>query len=339
MPILSSATVASAATAALAGTQNAGYPAMPNGAWPVMLTPFTQDNRVDWAAYDQLIDFYLNAGVAGLFSVCLSSELYCLSFEERIELAKAARRRAKGRVPVIAVGLAQKSHNLGDIADAVQKMAETGVEAVVCLTNNFCAQSDGEDVWMSQVEKVLEQVDASIALGIYECPLPYARNISPKALAWLAGTGRFILTKDTCCNLETIRRKISGLHGSALRFYNADARTLFDSMRDGGNGYSGIAANFYPHLFSWMCAHHGEPGELAGQLSGFFNDSNALIHQKYMQAAKVYLHRGGLSIGPRTRVAEHEFPAETLAMLDALRREVEVWEARLGIENPFALAR
>ncbi len=322
-------------TARAAGT----LPDMPNGAWPVMITPFTQDNQIDWAAYDQLIDFYMASGVSGLFSVCLSSELYCLSKQERVDLAKVAVRRADARVPVIAVGVADNTHEPSAIAEAVKEMAGTGVDAVVCLTNNFCAQADNEQQWLAQVEKFLEKADPSIPLGIYECPLPYARNISADALGWLAKTGRFVLTKDTCCRQDDIRAKVAAVRGSALRFYNADSCTLLDSMRHGGHGYSGIAANFMPHLFSWMCARHAEKPELADELSAFFKHGNHTIHQRYMQSAKIYLNRAGLKIGPRTRVAEHDFTPEALALLDALRAEVEQWERTLGIENPFALLR
>lgn len=313
--------------------------ACPMGAWPVMLTPFTQDNQVDWSAYEQLIDFYLASNVTGLFSVCLSSELYCLNETERIDLAKAAVHRAGARVPVIAVGVALDSNNPDDIAESVKKMAETGVDAVVCLTNNFCTKDEDEALWMNRVEQFLEKTDPSIALGIYECPVPYARNISPKALGWLAQTGRFVLTKDTCCQQEDIRAKIANVDGTALSFYNADARTLLDSLRHGGNGYSGIAANFMPQLFSWMCANYAQKPDVADKLDAFFNESNHAVHQRYMQAAKVYLGRAGLKIGTRTRVAEHEFSTEALALLDGLRADIEKWERELGIENPFTRVR
>ena len=55
----------------------------PNGVWPVMLTPFTEEGRIDHPALKRLVDFYIENGVAGLFAVCQRSELFFLSIEER----------------------------------------------------------------------------------------------------------------------------------------------------------------------------------------------------------------------------------------------------------------
>lgn len=70
------------------------------GVWPVMLTPFRDDGTMDWSGLDALIEWYVSAGATGLFAVCLSSEMYKLTPEERVRLAKHVVQRAAGRVPV-----------------------------------------------------------------------------------------------------------------------------------------------------------------------------------------------------------------------------------------------
>ena len=59
-----------------------------NGVWPVMITPFTEDNKIDYVAVQGIIDWYADHGVTGIFAVCQSSEMFFLSKEERLELAK-----------------------------------------------------------------------------------------------------------------------------------------------------------------------------------------------------------------------------------------------------------
>ena len=39
----------------------------PNGVYPVMLTPFTEDNKVDYKSLGRLVDWYIEKGVAGFF--------------------------------------------------------------------------------------------------------------------------------------------------------------------------------------------------------------------------------------------------------------------------------
>eukprot|EP01034_Spumella_vulgaris_P003201 gene3201-4132_t len=48
---------------------------LPQGFIPVMLTPFLKTGAVDYEGLKTLTEFYLNAGSAGLFATCLSSEM------------------------------------------------------------------------------------------------------------------------------------------------------------------------------------------------------------------------------------------------------------------------
>ncbi|MBS1934681.1 MAG: dihydrodipicolinate synthase family protein, partial [Bacteroidetes bacterium] len=51
---------------------------------PVMITPFDHKMDVDLNALSSLTDFYLAAGVDGLFANCLSSEMFSITEDERL---------------------------------------------------------------------------------------------------------------------------------------------------------------------------------------------------------------------------------------------------------------
>src|SRR5690349_24992629 len=74
----------------------------PAGVWPPMLTPFGADGAIDWAGVDRLTEWYIDAGVAGLFAVAQSSEMFALDDAERLALALRVVQRANGRVPALA---------------------------------------------------------------------------------------------------------------------------------------------------------------------------------------------------------------------------------------------
>ena len=76
----------------------------PGGVWPVMLTPFTEENQVDYPALKELVEWYIKNGVDGLFAVCQSSEMFKLTLKERVTAAAKVKEYAAGRVPVIASG-------------------------------------------------------------------------------------------------------------------------------------------------------------------------------------------------------------------------------------------
>jgi len=85
-------------------SENTMSTTLPTGSWPVMLTPFLEDQSIDWHGVDALTDWYIANGSAGLFAVCLSSEMYQLTDDERTALATRVVRHAAGRVPVVATG-------------------------------------------------------------------------------------------------------------------------------------------------------------------------------------------------------------------------------------------
>ncbi len=157
-----------------------------DGVWPTMVTPFTDDNRLELRAIPPFVDWLVERGVAGLFAVCQSSEMFFLSRNERLDLARAVVRAAGGRVPVIASGHVADSE--GDQLEEARAMAGTGIDALVLLTNRFAAAGEPDDVWLRKLERFLDALPDDIPLGFYECPHPYKRLLTPELARWCAAT-------------------------------------------------------------------------------------------------------------------------------------------------------
>ena len=101
----------------------------PNGVYPTMITPFTDDNKIDYNAVEQLIQWYADRGVAGIFAICQSSEIFFLSFEEKLELLKFIVDKAPKGVSIIASG-----HTADDIETQIEEAkAICGGNRRLCL--------------------------------------------------------------------------------------------------------------------------------------------------------------------------------------------------------------
>ena len=48
---------------------------IPNGVYPTMITPYTDDNKLDFGAVEALLQWYDHNGIQGVFAVCQSSEM------------------------------------------------------------------------------------------------------------------------------------------------------------------------------------------------------------------------------------------------------------------------
>lgn len=270
----------------------------PTGVWPVMLTPFTVDNQIDFVALEKLVNWYIDAGVSGLFAVCQSSEMFFLSLEERVALSSAVVKCTAGRVPVISSG--QLSTNLEEQIKEVNAIAATGADAVILLSNQFASPEESDDIWWDNLSLLLNRIDPAIKLGFYECPYPYKRVISPALLQRCANTKRFFIMKDTCCDENLIEEKLAAIYGTNLSLFNANTATLLDSLRKGCCGYSGIMANFHPDLYVWLCKFFQKYPRQAEILQGILTMCSYIEKQLYPVNAKYALSLRGL-MGIETR--------------------------------------
>lgn len=257
----------------------------PGGAWPVMLTPFTEDNRVDYDGLGALIEWYIANGVSGMFAVCQSSEMFFLSLEERAGIARFCVEKAAGRVPVIASG--HISDSLDDQVEELNEMAKTGVDAVILITNRLAAQDESDDVWLENLNKVLDRIPKDVKLGFYECPYPYKRVLSRSVTEEVAKTGRFYFLKDTSCDIDNIDAKLQASKGTNLKIYNANTATLLESLQHGAAGYSGVMCNTQCRLYDYFTAHWQDAG--AQELSDFLTVTSWMEHEYYPVNAKYYL--------------------------------------------------
>ena len=279
----------------------------PGGVWPVMLTPFTEDNQVDYPALKELVEWYIRNGVDGLFAVCQSSEMFKLSLEERIGITAKVKEFASGRVPLIASG-----HISDSVEEQIQELklvAETGVDAVIMITNRMAAEEESDEVWISNTQKILDALPSNIQFGLYECPYPYKRVMSKKVTEWCASTGRFYFLKDTCCDADQIREKLEICKGSPLKLYNANTATLLESLKDGAYGYCGVMANMHPRLYRLLYDRYQT--EDMTELSEFLTMAALIERQCYPVNAKYYLQLEGLPIQLYSRVRNADELSET----------------------------
>lgn len=254
------------------------------GLWPVMLTPFTRDGEIDYASLERLIAWYEGHGAAGLFAACQSSEIFCLSLAERRALVAFV--KAHAHVPVIASG--HVSDAMQDQIEELTAMRSAGADALILITNRLCPPGREESL-IPRMQAMLAQLPQDVPLGFYECPHPYKRLLTLEELEWCAASGRFAFMKDTCCDIEVLRQRISALRGSALQLFNANTATLLDSLHAGAAGFSGVMMNFHMGLYDWLWRNWQTQPEKARQVQDFLTVFAQIERQYYPVNAKYHL--------------------------------------------------
>ena len=269
-----------------------------SGIYPVMITPFTADNQVDYEAVDQMMEFYARGGCQGVFAVCQSSEMFCLTEEERVKLAARVVKAAAGRMCVVASG--HISDRMEDQIRELRRVSETGVDAVVMISNRLAGKDEPDEVLIQNMHRILDAIPG-VTFGMYECPYPYKRLLTPKVLEAMAETGRFTFIKDTCCDADLIARRIALLHGR-IQLFNANCATALETLQSGADGFSGIMANFHPDLLVWMYENYRQQPEKARQLSAMLSVMSMAEGCQHPIGAKYHMNLVGVPMELRCRV-------------------------------------
>lgn len=291
---------------------------IPGGVYPTMLTPFTAENKIDYNGVEQILNWYKDKKTDGIFAICQSSEIFYLSFEERYELLKFITEHAPKGMSIVASG------NTADDIDKqiyeANKFIELGIDAYVFISNRLAKQDEDDSIFLKNTEYVLKNIPEETALGIYECPYPYKRILSPRVMKELADTGVFRFLKDTCCDSSMIKEKIESVKGSNFKIFNANAATLLKTLQLGVSGYSGVMANFHPEIYSYLCRNFKSEPQKAKEIQNALGFLSVAECQMYPVNAKYYLKLEGLDITTlcRTRDAS-EFSESRKLEIEQMR--------------------
>lgn len=299
------------------------------GIWPTMITPFTAENRIDEQALEEMMEWYVKQGCDGVFAVCQSSEMFSLTLQERVHLARRCVELANGRLQVVASG--HISDRLEDQLEEIRAIWETGVRAVVLVTNRLAREEESDAVWMQNAQHLLDALP-DVTFGMYECPYPYKRLITKKTMIWMVESGRFAFLKDTCCQAAMIRERLRVIQeltprgAEPMGLYNANTMTLLESLQDGADGFCGVMGNLHPDLYQWLFRNFRKETARAKDLQAALTLLSGLEAHAYPICAKKHMQDAGIHISLVTRVASEDAFCEAD---QEILRQAERFEALL----------
>jgi 4-hydroxy-tetrahydrodipicolinate synthase len=294
-----------------------------------MITPFTDDNRIDFKAVKKQTEWYIASGCDGIFAVCQSSEMFFLDSQEKLDLARAVVDAAAGRVPVFASG--HTSDDKSKQIDDLGRMAETGVDVVVLVTNRLAGQGEGGQVLRHNFDSVLRQLPG-MNWGMYECPYPYLKLLPTDFIRDYASNGTLISLKDVSCDLAILRERITAVQGMNISLFNANTATLLDFLIAGGDGYNGVMGNFHIDLYQWLYCHFKTEPDICRELADFLTVAGLIETRAYPVNAKYHFNLMGIDMSLQTRIRDKTVLGENARLeVDSLIRMERAWRKRLDL--------
>jgi 4-hydroxy-tetrahydrodipicolinate synthase len=284
-----------------------------HGVVPALVTPFKDNERIDYGAWQTMIDLLIGAGVHGLFVAGSQGEFYALDMEERTTAMRFCKQAIAGRVPMYAnVGCITTRDT---VALALQAQA-LDVDAIVVVTPYY--------VMPSQHELVEHYVEVCRAVRLpvmaYNFPPHGGVEIGAPAIAQIAAQCKNLIgLKDSSGRLEqAIAYKEAVADRDFLVFTGGD-HLFLQALQAGCAGSVTASANLAPRLFVelYEAFRAGNQAE-AERLQVLASDLGSVIMAHTFPAViKEALTMVGVPMGP-CRKPVGPMPAEARARVAAV---------------------
>lgn len=168
----------------------------PKGLYVPLVTPFHDDESIDYDAYKKIIDYVIDGGMDGLLVGGSTGEYHMMTLEERKELIKKGCKIVNGRVPIVA------------------GTGESTAKATIALTNYAadCGAKWGlvlppyyQQTTEEGIYEFFKEVAAGSKIGIIVYHTPGATNveISPSMVRRLALIDNIVAVKETIDETHT----------------------------------------------------------------------------------------------------------------------------------------
>ena len=192
------------------------------GVFPAIITPFTDDDKVDLKGLERIADYLIQNGIHAIMATGGTGEFCHLLREEKRDVIAALSSCSAGRVPIIAGTSACSTRE----AVILSQDAEAAGAAAVIATPPYYFKLP-EQAIIDHYKQIAREI--SIPLVVYNNPLYTGNELSPDAIVHLMSVNNIIGLKQS----------------------NSDMGQLVDILRLAPAGRSictGIDSQFYPAL-------------------------------------------------------------------------------------------
>jgi 4-hydroxy-tetrahydrodipicolinate synthase len=215
-----------------------------------VVTPFREDERIDFSAWQILIDMLIAAGVDGLF-VCGSSGEFCsLDMQERVVALRFCQQSIAGRVPMIA--------NVGCITTrdtvALALQAENmGVDAIAVITPYYIRPTQQE------LTDHLIEVCSAVHIPVlgYNFPFHGGVELAPETVTAVAAKASNLAgVKDSSGRMEMLFAYRDAVKDREFAIFTGGEHIMLAALEAGFAGTVNAGANIAPKVFVELYRQH-----------------------------------------------------------------------------------
>lgn len=210
---------------------------------PALVTPFTDDNTVDEAAFKQLIDDQIAGGVAGLVVLGTTGENPTITHKERRHIVALSIEHTAGRVPVI---IGTGTNNTAESVQFSKEAAEEGANGLLVVGPYY--NKPTQSGLIAHVSEIAEATECPIIF--YNVPGRTASNINPETMLAMAGRIPSVAgIKEASGDLAQITDLLAH-RPAGFAVYSGDDEMTLPLLLMGGDGLISVLSNARPAMMS-----------------------------------------------------------------------------------------
>jgi len=215
------------------------------GTGVAIITPFTQNNKIDFNALGKVIDAMITAGVEYIVTLGTTGETPVLTNPEKIDILNYTYEKAEGRITVV-VGIGGN-----DTADLIQDLTHFPLEKATAILSASPYYNKPSQEGIFQHYKMVAAASPKPVV-LYNVPGRTGRNMSASTTLRLANEiDNIIGIKEASGDMAQCMQILRDKPLNFLVVSGDDALAL-PQLACGMEGIISVAANAYPKLFGDM---------------------------------------------------------------------------------------
>ncbi|AXU29282.1 TPA: 4-hydroxy-tetrahydrodipicolinate synthase [Clostridioides difficile] len=208
------------------------------GSAVALITPFTEDNNVNFEKLGELIEYHIENGTDALVVCGTTGEATTMSESEIFAVIKYTVEKVNKRIPVIA---GTGSNNTMLSVHMSQEVEKLGVDGLLIITPYY--NKTNEKGLKLHFETIANSVKLPIIL--YNVPGRTKVNIKPSVVAELAKIDNIVAVKEASGDLAQVA-EIAKLVPKDFAIYSGNDDTILPLLSLGGSGVISVLANICP---------------------------------------------------------------------------------------------
>jgi len=209
------------------------------GAAVAIITPFTEDNQVNFEELGRIIDDQIAGGTDAIVICGTTGEASTLTHEEHLEAIAFTCRHVAGRVPVIA----GTGSNCTETAIYLSTEAEkSGADALLVVTPYYNKAT--QNGLIRHFTRIAESVKIPVIL--YNVPSRTGCNILPKTAVTLAkNVPNIVGIKEASGNISQVA-DLAAMANGCIDIYSGNDDQIVPLLSLGGKGVISVLSNVAP---------------------------------------------------------------------------------------------